>query len=285
VFVDVAAAATESRTRDEPHPVTRFHEDARDRGIVVVPVVGVDRDDNYQEAVAHAAAIDQRGVCIRLVTPDLNNAFRLARKLESLMHRQLAIEPEEADLLVDLKGFEPARAGLQLSEARAALLALPYVERWRSMALAQSAFPTSLSKIAKDTTAKLSRAEWTVWRDLVEEHAELPRLPTFADYAAEAPGFFQGDFVDPTAVIRYTINDAWLILRGHNLSEPDGHGQFRQLARQLIAHPQYRGRLMVMRLPARHPDLVIVLVGMPALGLADPLHAGVGCFRPTVLNP
>jgi Beta protein len=153
------------------------------------------------------------------------------------------------------------------------------------MALAQSAFPTSLSKIAKDTTAKLSRAEWTVWRDLVEEHAELPRLPTFADYAAEAPGFFQGDFVDPTAVIRYTINDAWLILRGHNLSEPDGHGQFRQLARQLIAHPQYRGRLMVMRLPARHPDLVIVLVGMPALGLADPLHAGVGCFRPTVLNP
>jgi hypothetical protein len=241
VVVDVAAVTTEQRTRDEMHPVTRFHEDARDRGIVAVSVVGLDRDDDYQEAVAHAAAIDQRGVCIRLVAPDLNNSIRLTRRLESLLHRQLVVEPEEVDLLVDLKGFQPDRVGLQLRAVRSALLALPYVDRWQSLMLAQSAFPKSLSLIARDTMARLPRAEWTVWHDLWKEGAELPRLPTFADYAAEAPGFFQGDFVDPTAVIRYTVDDAWLILRGHNLSDPDGHGQFRQLARQLIAHPQYRG--------------------------------------------
>jgi len=241
VFVDVAAVATERRTRGEQHPVTRFHEDARDRGIFAVPVVGVGQDGDFQEAIAHAAAIDQRGVCIRLAPPDLDNLARLATKLESLLHRQLVLEPEEADLLVDLKGFQPDRVGLQLRAARFALRALPYVDRWRSLTLAQSAFPQTLSMVARDTTATLARAEWTLWRELWEERAELPRLPTFADYAAEAPGFFQGDFVDPAAVIRYTVDDAWLILRGHNLSEPDGHGQFRQLARRLITHPQYRG--------------------------------------------
>jgi Beta protein len=241
VFVDVAAVASESRGRDELHPVTRFHEDARDRAIFAVPVVGVDRADDYQEAIAHAAAIDQHGVCIRLVPPDLDNSARLAARLESLLHQQLALEPEEADLLVDLKGFQPDRVGLQLKAARSALRALPHVDRWRSLILAQSAFPHMLSMIARDTTATLARAEWPLWRELWEERAELPRLPTFADYAAEAPGFFEGDFVDPAAVIRYTVDDAWLILRGHNLSQPDGYSQFRQLARRLITHPQYRG--------------------------------------------
>ena len=176
----------------------------------------VDRDDDYQNAVAHAAAIDQRGVCIRLLAPNLDNDIRLAVRLESLLHRQLAVEPEEVNLLVDLQGFQPDRIGIQLRAVRSAISALPFVSRWRSLVLAQSTFPATLSMITRDTTANLSRAEWTLWRELWEERAELPRLPTFADYAAEAPGFFQGHFVDPTAVIRYTIDDAWLILRGHN---------------------------------------------------------------------
>jgi Beta protein len=241
VLIDVAAAATEPRAREEIHPVTRFHEDARDRGIVGIPVVGLDQAADYQEAVAHAAAIDQRGVCIRLVAPDFNDSVRLARKLESLLRRRLVVEPEEVDLLVDLKAFQAEKVGLQLGATQSALLALPHVDRWRSLMLAQSAFPRSLSTVARGTTVRLSRAEWTLWRDLWKERAELPRLPTFADYAAEFPGFFRGDFVDPTAVIRYTVDDAWLILRGHNLSGPEGHGQFRQLARQLIAHSEYRG--------------------------------------------
>jgi hypothetical protein len=191
--------------------------------------------------VAHAAAIDQHGVAVRLLARDFDDPSRLADELSVLLDRQLAVKPSEVDLVIDLKRLEPDRTEVQIVAVRSALQALPHIEEWRSLALAHSSFPERLARIGRDTTARLPRAEWTLWCALWEQRSTLPRLPSFADYAAESPSFFPGGYVDQAAAIRYTTDTAWLILRGHALSAPDGHEQFRQLARQLVADPAYRG--------------------------------------------
>ena len=45
----------------------------------------------------------------------------------------------------------------------------------------------------------------------------------------------------PSASIRYTAQDSWLVLKGKNL-RGNGFGQFYQVSRDLIARPEYSGR-------------------------------------------
>ena len=45
----------------------------------------------------------------------------------------------------------------------------------------------------------------------------------------------------PTAKIRYTLDDHWLIVKGHSLATPPKYGQFHSLARKLIRQREYMG--------------------------------------------
>jgi hypothetical protein len=71
-------------------------------------------------------------------------------------------------------------------------------------------------------------------------------VPTFGDYNADSPEHLDADprVLRPAASIRYTSNDYWLIVRGRALRGPNaaGFGQYSQLAAELVARPEFRGR-------------------------------------------
>lgn len=110
------------------------------------------------------------------------------------------------------------------------------------MTLAAGAFPQSLSDCPPDSISFLPRADWTLWHSLVARSANLARVPDFGDYAVAHPLLSDVDpqTMRPSAAIRYTIDDHWLVLKARGVIK-GGYDQFHQLCSQLVARSEYSG--------------------------------------------
>jgi hypothetical protein len=80
----------------------------------------------------------------------------------------------------------------------------------------------------KGPSQTVTRSEWLLYKKVV---AKLPagfEPPTFGDYAISSADMPKGDMrlLKPSASVRYTINDAWLITKGSNVRD-NGFEQFR----------------------------------------------------------
>jgi hypothetical protein len=89
----------------------------------------------------------------------------------------------------------------------------------------------------------IRRSEWIFYKMLVTNLEKAgTRLPTFGDYAINHPGVLSLDMriVKPSATIRYTTDDAWLIVKGPNVRDY-GFGQYRGHCETVLASQHYRG--------------------------------------------
>jgi hypothetical protein len=111
---------------------------ARARGLAIVPVTGLRRSAAYQLAVAEAASVDDRGVCLRLELPDLADLDDLPERVHTLVDL-LGVPPEQVDLLVDLGHVAAAESRVLIVAARGVLSPLRRAAGWRSVALAATA--------------------------------------------------------------------------------------------------------------------------------------------------
>ena len=68
---------------------------------------------------------------------------------------------------------------------------------------------------------------------------DLPRIPNFSDYGVSHPDYFDLDWreVSLGGKIRYTAEDAWVIVKGCRLE--DAGDQFHELARNLVRQPEF----------------------------------------------
>jgi len=211
---------------------------ARAEQVPVVPVVNLASDDRYVRAVAEAVVADRNGVCIRV---DMRSPHSLADRLQSLM-AVLEVEPVEVDLVLDFGHMLPGQAGTLSLAAAAVLGALPFVDQWRTLTVAGTAAPIDVSAQKRDSVDTLERTEWLVWKQLLAQLDDLPRVPTFGDYGVTHP---QLPDVDPammnmTAKLRYTAGDNWLQFKGRGVKK-HGYEQFNGLCKALVARPEFAG--------------------------------------------
>jgi hypothetical protein len=90
----------------------------------------------------------------------------------------------------------------------------------------------------------LKRFEWLLYKCIVDIlSAQDVRLPTFGDYGINHPEVPPLDMrlVRPSAKIRYTSKDSWLIVKGINVRE-NGYRQFRDLSRSVIKSTHFLGK-------------------------------------------
>jgi hypothetical protein len=68
------------------------------------------------------------------------------------------------------------------------------------------------------------------------------RIPAFGDYAIATPNLPNLDMrkLKPSATIRYTVDDAWIIAKGANVRDR-GFGQYRQYCGLVAANSTYLG--------------------------------------------
>jgi hypothetical protein len=241
LWVDLLLLSNAKQTGDGRHPLHFVFDEMRAHKLQAIPVTGLDRDDAFQDAAREVALQDQRGVCLRITTEDFEATHDLEAELRELLE-YLKLEPSHADMVLDLGEIPATRTSLVVLVAKGILKSLPYVSDWRTLTIAASSFPASLSRLAYDEVSMAQRAEWIMWESLAKNRATIPRLPTFGDYGPSHAEFLEADLMIERSHIdlRYTTDRSWLIFKGQD-SRRNGHNEFNKLCRRLVERSEYKG--------------------------------------------
>ena len=240
ILVDLLWIAENDRMADGTHPLTYVFSTAQERGLQLVPVTGLMRGEEYQAACRDIVRRDARGTCLRLQREDFDESQDLGQQIATLLDC-LNLSPSDADLLLDLRATGGTEGSALLAAVPSFIRSIPRLVGWRSFALAATAFPESLVGLPPLEVSRIVRLEWILWRSLIPRLGRL-RLPAFSDYgiAHVQPSEVDPRVMRPSASIRYTIDDAWLILKGRNLRD-HGYDQFHEVCRFLVQQPEYAG--------------------------------------------
>jgi len=234
------------------HPVTttngtvavleRIYWAARRRGLVFVPTIWVGRSDPTHLAMAaNAHAVDGRGVAFRytprslILPPNINIGAYLMQ-----LRERLDVEPESADLLIDLEFIE-SDAELHPEDVADAINDAVTGGAWRNVVLLGTSIPSMLGCVPEGSVGELPRREWELWLDLREALGDVN--VSFGDYAIQhcrPPE--DGGGPSMRANIRYTTSGVTLIARGTGAVIVEGIEQYRELCDWLTARPEFCGR-------------------------------------------
>jgi hypothetical protein len=240
IFVDFANDP-DDRMLDGSHPLTYVFDESRALGLKLIPVTGISRESDYQEAVGRVASIDGRGVCFRLETEDLEDDEELADELDSLCS-ELELSPGQVDILIDLGPIAEDQMPIIQSFLRNLLRFFPKINDWRSLILSATSIPETLSGIGTYTAKNMPRLEWIIWKNLIGS-GKLKRTPNFSDYTTVHPTHMDLDFrvIQIGGKVKYTLEEEWLIVKGQSFKRRGGE-QNRDLCAYITANPEYRSR-------------------------------------------
>jgi len=240
-FVDMHLIAESERMNTGEHPFAFVFDGLRLRGVSAIPVVRFEQDLACKAAIQSIVAQDKRGLCLRVNIEDAAKP-NLALTLKSLLqsyHQKVEI----CDFILDLRApnFDPIEG---FGGVLHTIIAnLPDRERWRSFTIIGTAFPSSMAEIGLGPSIK-PRGEWKLYKFLVDNlRSSDIRIPTFGDYGINHPDVLALDMriIKPSATVRYTIDDNWLIVKGLNVRD-NGGGQYRQLCQSVISSGHYCGQ-------------------------------------------
>ena len=210
----------------------RYAVELRDGGLRPIPVLHLDDDPPYRNALS--PLVPARGACVRLshadlVQPDL--AHRLTQFLVTTGNT-----PGAVHLFADFETF------YREVDVAALCSRLPDIGQYMTFTVAAGSFPVDLREFKGPQVFYLPREEWLRWREQIEE--QLARRPTFSDYVTIHPLLTPAKRgLNPSATIRYTTEEHWLVMKGEGLHNEDGPGyeQYTSNAALLTRRGDYCG--------------------------------------------
>lgn len=240
-FVDLRLLGDEVILADQTHAVDTVFSELRSQGCRAIPVTGPERDGQYQKTVRNAARRDGLGVCLRLGLAQAAESS-VKQTVDELL-RTVGAKPVETDLVLDLEApnFVPLEGFSKLVQG--VLLRILRLHEWRTLTLLGTSFPRTMAGLARGAQL-VDRYEWRLYQrvagSLLDEQC---RAPTFGDYAIAHPEVLPVDMriVKPTASLRYTVDDAWNIIKGQNVRE-HGYHQYAGMCQALLSSPEFAGR-------------------------------------------
>ncbi|WP_280313538.1 beta family protein [Nocardia abscessus] len=222
------------------NPTVQTVVDCAEEHRTVIPTVRLSDPDSMIGEVAAVGKTHHQGVCIRLVGDALADdgevgiGDRVGQVFEAL-----DMPADLVDIVVDFGPILSAEdAAFKARLARLTLMEIPHIDAWRSVTLAGGAFPSALDSIAAETMATLDRWELTLWRAVRARLAGKMRVPTFGDYAVAYPSQAPGVAFTPAPQIRYTADDAWIVLKGRK-NDRRGNAQFLDICGRIVSRPDF----------------------------------------------
>lgn len=204
--------------------------------INIIPVVGFESDKKTRQIAINFAKENERGLCIRISNSDFKEVA-LASDIENFI-KENGLEISNVDLLVD---FKIVNENSDYNELVRKINTIPHLEKWRTFIVATGAFPKDLSHLEKHKDHHIPRTDLVFWKDFVKD---LKRPPSFSDYTIQHPIYEEptGNS-NPSASIRYALEDNWLIMRGEGLRNPKGAGfkQYPAQAQLLASQKTFKG--------------------------------------------
>ena len=169
-LVDARDAGSErgddcARTADGRIHLAYLLDEARARGLALVPVTGLRRPDAYHLAVAAAVQVDRRGVALRLQRPDFRDPGTLAARALATLDG-LGTAPEDTDLVLDFGGITAGHLAAYEATARAVVAALTRDVVWRSVTVAAATQLLAAGRGLERGPRAVPRTDWLLWRAL-----------------------------------------------------------------------------------------------------------------------
>lgn len=240
-YFDFCFIEQSTRMSNGQHPLAAFFDLVRASGHnAAIPVTGISRDQYYQAAVASTISIDNRGVCIRLIMDDFDRPS-LATDLSNILS-MLRLTEADTDIVIDCKAGNFSPITIYARTMEMILTSLPMLARWRSVTVAGTSFPAQLPSSTFRPYGILDRTEWLGYKALCNNLPGNIRVPTFGDYAVAHPATEKLDLrmVDPTAKLKYTINDQWYIAVGMQV-KAHGRAQMQKICEDLVTSGYFSG--------------------------------------------
>lgn len=238
-FIDLALLDPAYRMADTTHPVGYIFRGIREHEGTGIPVTGLDRDKSYQEAVKQVVAIDENGLCVRLMFEDI-----VREDIEVLLDGLCTfheLKHEEIDVVIDLgsPNFNPVE---QFAKAlHLALAKLNKLTLYRTITIAATSFPKSMGEM-KIGNQLIERSEWLLYKAFLTQAKSSDIRPQFGDYAIAHPLIPDQDMrlLKPAASLRYTIDGKWYIGKGTNVRD-NGFGQYVDICKSLVNSGYFLG--------------------------------------------
>jgi len=210
VFVDGYYIELEDELDGGKSPIDALFEALRAAKIQFIPAIGLDRVEDYADSVRLAVGIDKRGVCLRLVESDIESFAELGPQIASLL-KVLKVSVDQVDLLIDFGPKVPQKSALPFM-----LDALPNIEKWRSLTIASSSFPSSMMALQRNSIEELEREEWLAWLSVRSKKKATKRIPTFGDYSINHPilNEINPRIMQMSPNIRYTDDLNYVVAKG-----------------------------------------------------------------------
>jgi len=208
IFIDFSLLYT-SELRVES--IEKILEKAEILNMHLIPVFNLIDDENIKKAIKNSFKKYNKGICLRIVSNDLEDINKLNENIEKTL-RNLEAEKSDVDLLIDIKEINEDNDKylryLILSQK------IKDLTKWKNFIFASGAFPETLSDCKLDEPNFIPRTDWQSWKNQLNNKL-LKRNPIFADYAIRHPVYNETfQFYHPTTSIKYTSEDEWLILKG-----------------------------------------------------------------------
>lgn len=217
--------------------LTFVYETAEDLEVCLIPVTSLTKSDDYQRVVAVIVKDKNNKVCLRIKIKEIKNTS-FEKDLKRMLSI-LAISPKETHLVIDYEII--MENAMCLSEI---CNLLPHLNEWLTFSVISGAFPRDLSEIKPPGQHSIPRLDWLSWLREIGDTLDLPRIPNFGDYTIQHPIYYEPpERANYSASIRYTTNDAWLIMRGEAVFHPNspGFSQYPANAQLLCARQEFCG--------------------------------------------
>jgi hypothetical protein len=182
-----------------------------DLGGFFIPTVHLNDEQSIKETAYSLAKKNKCGLCLRLICPDFVDLNKLNQDIANFLSAG-KLEEKDVDLIVDIK--ETENNGDKCSKYLKMTQDLPNLAKWRTFSFASGSFPEDLSAYRLDEKNLILRVDWMSWKENITRKT-LKRKPAFADYTIQHPIYKEAtQFYHPTASIKYTLENEWLIMKG-----------------------------------------------------------------------
>jgi len=209
--------------------------EGRIRELYLIPVIALNSSSHIQNAYISLAKENAKGLGLRLFKSNFNSAPLIADINSFLTLSEL--KHQEIDLLVDL----------QITDGQCLRLAeiieqIPNIHDWRTFTVISGSFPKDLTNFLPDLH-KIDRQDWNNWFNQINSNG-LKRKPSFGDYTIQHPIYSEpSPGMNPSASIRYTLSDKYMIMRGEGLrgEKSKGFAQYPANAQLLSQQQEFFG--------------------------------------------
>lgn len=239
LFLDLMYVASNDDVIEGRHSAIYCLESLRHYSQKIIPVTGLDRDDNYQNAIKSIVRRHKLGVCFRIQQDDLDNFDELADAFNGLLSK-FNIEAKSCDVILDFQALPLQEVRDPITYISSVIKAFPNVTEWRTFTIAASNFPKTM-EMSADSDTLIPRAEYLLWSRIVMDE-NIPRLPSFGDYSIQYPEISDLDFrkIKSSVNLRYATETHWRVYKAREKFRY-GYEQFNEICNDLITTQEYYG--------------------------------------------